>query len=108
MSRTSKGYQFTISGSSVTAVYEVKNGRTELERMERDETWTFDGSRVIKTEMDDGRLETTVYTDSDGDGLWSEIAEGEARDAFVTAEGRIDLVGLLDAGLLQPADLLVA
>lgn len=71
MSRTSnKGYQFTISGSTVTAVYEIENGRSELERMERDETWTFDGSRVIKTELDDGRLETTVYTDSDGDGLF--------------------------------------
>lgn len=70
MSSSSKAYQFTISGNAVTAVYKVEGGRVKLEHMDSDETWTFDGSNVVKTEMSDGRLETTTYADVDGDGLF--------------------------------------
>lgn len=70
MSSSSKGYQFTISGDSMTAIYEVERGHVKLERMDNDETWTFDGANVIQTEMDHGRLETTTYSDVNGDGLF--------------------------------------
>lgn len=70
MSNSFKGYQFTLSGSSVLAVYEVERGRVKFEGMDRDETWSFDGTNVIKTERYEGRLETTTYTDIDGDGLF--------------------------------------
>lgn len=70
MSSSSKGYQFTISGDSVTAIYEVERGRVKLERMDGKATWTFDGTNVIQTENDDGRLETTTYSDVNGDGLF--------------------------------------
>ena len=70
MSDSSKGYQFTLSGNTVTAVYEVEHGRVKFERMDSDETWSFDGTNVIKTEWDDGRLETTTYSDANGDGLF--------------------------------------
>lgn len=66
----SKGYQFTIHNGTVSAVYEIKNGRTKQEKMDRDETWSVNGKDVIKTEFDDGRLETTVYTDTNGDGIY--------------------------------------
>lgn len=75
MSREQEAYRFTTSGSTVTAVYEVENGRTKQERMERDETWSFDGKLVTKTEMDDGRLETTTYADPDGDGLFVKVGK---------------------------------
>jgi len=70
MSDSSKGYQFTLSGNTVTAVYEVERGRVKFERMDSDETWSFDGTNVIKTEWDDGRQETTTYSDANGDGLF--------------------------------------
>ncbi len=75
MSKGQETYRFTTSGSTVTAVYEVENGRTKQERMERDETWSFDGKLVTKTEMDDGRLETTTYADPDGDGLFVKVGK---------------------------------
>lgn len=70
MSDSFKGYQFTLSGNTVAAVYEVERGRVKFERMDSDETWIFDGAHVIKTEWDDGRLKTTTYSDANGDGLF--------------------------------------
>lgn len=72
---SSKGYKFSIVNSAVTAVYEVKNNRSKLEKMDGNETWTVDGTNVIKTELDHGRLETTVFSDADGDGVYLKISK---------------------------------
>lgn len=143
-----EGYQFDIDVNGVvTAVYEVEHGRVEAERMDWNETWAFDGLDVIQTETKFGKVETTVYTDAnqdgvfqkgfelevggdnlilktktqwngeidfsvfrddDNDGLWTEIADGETLDAYVSMDGEVDLVGIVDAGLLQAADVLIA
>lgn len=71
----SKAYQFNIVNGVVVAVSEVKNGRTKLERMERDESWSVQDGNVIKTEMEHGRLETTTYSDVDGDGLFVKVSK---------------------------------
>ncbi|MDZ4373983.1 MAG: hypothetical protein U1C74_21520 [Phenylobacterium sp.] len=66
-------YVFTFDAAGrVSGVFEVeRNGRLEREDIDRDESYVlFDGS-VIKTEWDDGRLEMTVYSDMDGDGVWT-------------------------------------
>jgi len=63
-------YKFTIENGEVVAVYESSRRGYKLERMDRDETWSTDGTTVTKTEVDDGRLEVTVYTDVDGDGIF--------------------------------------
>lgn len=75
MSKSSKGYQFIINGNTVTAVHEVERGRVKFEPIDSDEAWTFDGTHVIKTEMDDGRLERTTYSDVDEDGLFSKTSK---------------------------------
>lgn len=75
MRNSSEGYKFMFNGNTVTAVYEVENGRMELERIDRDETWSFDGTYVTKTEWDDGRLETTTYVDVNSDGLFFKTAK---------------------------------
>ena len=68
-----KGYQFTVLNGAVTAVYEIKNGRAEFEKMDRDETWSVDGSNIVKTETEHGRIETTIYTDINGDGIFAKM-----------------------------------
>lgn len=78
MSNSTKSYQFSIAGNAVTAVYEIERGRVKLERMDSDESWTFDGTNVIKTEFDKGRLETTVYSDIDGDGFFTKAGKSYA------------------------------
>lgn len=76
MSKNSaKAYQFTIQNNVVVGVSEVKNGRVKFEKMDSDEQWSFDAitKQVTKTENEHGRLQTTVYTDTDGDGLFSQL-----------------------------------
>lgn len=80
-----KGYQFNIVNGAITAVYEVKNGRVKLEKMERDEAWSVSGSSIVKTESEHGRTKTTVYSDPDGDGIYAKVAKSTSNDAvFVT------------------------
>lgn len=72
----SKGYKFTIdSNGTVTAVYEIEKGRTKLKKMDADETWSFDGAVVTKTEVDDDETEITTYSDTDGDGIFTKVGE---------------------------------
>ncbi len=76
MSKNStKAYQFTIQNNEVVGVFELKNGRVKAEKMEADEQWSFDTltNQVTKIESEHGRLETTVYADTDGDGLFSKM-----------------------------------
>lgn len=70
-----KGYQFTVINGAVTAVYEVKNGRVKFEKMDRDETWSVDGANIVKSEIEHGRIETTTYTDINGDGIFAKMSK---------------------------------
>lgn len=66
-------YVFTFDAAGrVTGVFEVeRDGRLEREDIDRDESYVLIGGNVVKTEWDDGRLEVTVYSDLDGDGVWT-------------------------------------
>ena len=70
-----KGYQFTVLNGAVTAVYDIKNGRAKFEKMDRDETWTVDGANIVKTESEHGRIETTLYSDINGDGIFAKMSK---------------------------------
>lgn len=72
MSNENKQYQFQIVNGQVSAVFEIEGNKREFERMERDESWTVssDGRTVTKSEMDDGRVEVSTFTDTDGDGYF--------------------------------------
>lgn len=72
---SNKGYQFNIVNGTVSAVYEIKNGRSKLKGMDRDETWSVDGGNIIKTEVEHGRIETTVYSDMNGDGIFTKLSK---------------------------------
>ena len=66
-------FHFDAAGQ-VAAVYEVeRNGRLTQEDIDRDETWALVNGFVVKTELDDGRIEQTTYADLDGDGVWQSI-----------------------------------
>lgn len=68
-------FQFDALGQ-VTAVFEVgKNGRLEREDIDRDESYAVLDGFVIKTEIDNGRIELTYYADPEADGVWSEVAQ---------------------------------
>lgn len=57
---------------------------------------------IVSSELErSGSWEFSVYGDVDGDGIWQEILEGHATADYANQNG-IDLVGLVDAGLLNP------
>lgn len=206
MSLSTKSYRFDLQQGQVTGVYEVTRGRLHKEKMDAGDQWQVDGQEVTRTHFSRGEVETTVYADNDGDGLftksfelevlasgsrarqedhrfsladgtlatgssltdadllasmqelsrrgwkserldiddamdavtvdgevyivhaetqrggglefsiyrdgdgdglWTEIAEGETTGAYVTADGQVDLVGIAQAGLLAPADFII-
>lgn len=80
---SNKGYKFNISNGAVTAVYEIKNGRTKFEKMDGNEIWSVDGSNVVKTEYEHGRAETTIYSDIDGDGIFTKMSKSYSNDGLL-------------------------
>lgn len=72
-------YVFTFGQDGVvTSVAEVeRSGRLDYETIDRDESYRLIDGLVVKTELDDGQSEWTVYADRDGDGRWIELAEGK-------------------------------
>lgn len=71
---SNKAYKFQIVNGAVTAVYKIENGRIQSDGMDRDESWSLNGGNVIKTEWDDGRMETTAYSDVNGDGIFFAVS----------------------------------
>ena len=94
-----KGYQFKVLNGAVAAVYEIKNGSAKFEKMDRDETWSLDGANFVKTETEHGRVETTVYADIHGDGIFSKISKSYLTSTAVTGNSSSSISGFdNDAG----------
>lgn len=88
---TAKGYQFSIANGVVTKVFEVKNGYAKLEKMESNESWSVSGTSIIKTENEHGRTEITVYSDADGDGIFTKVSEKSSAGPLLTVDSSADL-----------------
>ena len=66
-------YRFLLVDGKVTQLEEFEKGRWQRETIKSNESWTFDGSRLIEREVK--RLGTTVtsYGDADKDGIFTKI-----------------------------------
>ncbi|MCO8163347.1 DUF4214 domain-containing protein [Pseudomonas sp. 21LCFQ010] len=71
--------RFDIVSGQIQRVYEFDDGRWELENIDRDETYSVSGTDVLHVERDDGWIETTVYRDLDGSGIYQEISVSHSR-----------------------------
>ena len=71
---SSKGYQFTIKNGLVTQVFEIKNGRVKEKGIDFDESWSVQGSDIVKIEFEHGIVDTTIYADADGDGIYAKTS----------------------------------
>ncbi len=83
-------FGFGPDGAVISVAEVERNGRLDYEKIERDESWRLEAGLVVKTELDDGQSEWTVYGDADGDGRWMELAEGHGPldlSLFATAPG---------------------
>ena len=106
-----ENYKFDIESGLVTTAYELGKRGWKIDRIEDEESYsvvTTDADTfVLKTEDDHDGVEFEVYVDRDGDGLWSKIADGNTTSTFLDGTGSVDLVGIIDAGLLAPADVVL-
>lgn len=75
----------TAADGTITGIQEWDEGRWQTDRLDHNETYRFQDGLVIKTEMEKGRADWSAYADSNGDGVWTELAEGGST---------LDLVGI--------------
>lgn len=88
----SKQYQFTIVNGALTAIYELDDGVWKLKSPDADETWSVSGSQVTKaeTKTEGGKtvVETSIYADQNGDGIFLRIAETQTIDGALVPDDR--------------------
>ena len=68
-------HRFDLVNGQVTNLQEFDDGRWRSERIDYNETWTFDGTSLIKTERERYGSEISTFTDPDGDGVFTKISE---------------------------------
>lgn len=73
--------RFDIQGGQIIAVYEYEEGQWELDSIDSDERYTLSGADVLYQERDDNGLETYLYTDPDGDGIFTAIDDDDSESS---------------------------
>ena len=94
------------AGEQIVAKYEMGRRGWKVDRLDSDESLAVqvfnNEAFIIETEVEGpGKVEFKIFSDLDGDQVWTEIVEGE-----VYSSTGIDLVGLVNAGVIDPAMLL--
>ena len=68
-------HRFDLVNGQVTNLQEFDDGRWTSERIDANETWSFDGTNLIKTEREGYGSEISTFSDPDGDGIFTKISE---------------------------------
>lgn len=86
-----------IKNGKVTKVWSLEDGEWERESVEGNEAWSYKNNKLIKTELEDGRIEREIYTDQDKDGVFTLSAKkhtdsnsDDASDADDSVDGTDD------------------
>lgn len=103
-------FTFNADGTIATDTLVLANGWLKADTIESSEKYvktTFKGEAVVvKTVADSNGYHFEVFRDDNGDGVWTEIAEGHTAGTWVDAStGTVQLVGLQT--LLSAADAIV-
>ncbi len=69
------GYRFSLVNGQVRNLQEYDDGRWKNERIDRNESWIFDGTNLIQRESKRYGTEVTVYSDPDRDGVFAKVSE---------------------------------
>ena len=95
------------AGEQIVAKYELGRRGWEFDRLDSDESLSVqvynNEAFIVETEYErSGTVEFKIFSDLDGDKVWTEVVEGEVYSSSTS----IDLVGLVNAGVIDPAMLL--
>ena len=93
------------SGETLINKFELGRRGWKLDELDFDESLGVqvygNEAFIVETEMERGSIEFKVYSDLDGDRIWTEVIEGELYSAN-SATNSIDLVGLVESGVVDP------
>jgi len=93
------------AGETLINKFELGRRGWKLDRLDVDESLSVqvygNEAFIIETELEHGSVEFKIYSDLDGDQIWTEVVEGEVYSAN-TASTNVDLVGLVDSGVVNP------
>ena len=73
-----KGYKFRLDDDGdVIGLRKVKGDRVKRERIEDGESWSFnsESGELIRTELNRSGIETKIFTDLDGDKIFTRASE---------------------------------
>ena len=95
------------AGEQIIAKYELGRRGWKFDRLDSDESLAVqvlnNEAFIIETEYErPGKVEFKIFSDLDGDQVWTEVVEGEVYSSSTS----IDLVGLVNAGVIDPTMLL--
>lgn len=79
VSSSAERYKFDVSNGLVTAVYEFIGTQWTVRSISAETTYTVQGTDIVKTETEHGFTETTIYTDTDSNGLFVKASKTYAR-----------------------------
>lgn len=106
-----ENYKFDLAGGEVTKAYELGRCSWRVDRIDTNETYEVirfgKDTFVVRAETGTQGMSFDFYIDRDADGRWARIAEGQIHSDFLHAGEPVDFVGMLDAGLLNPAAVVV-
>ena len=86
------GYRFSLSNGKVTNLQEFDDGRWRTERIDSSESWSFDGTNLIKTETGSHGTAISSFGDLDGDGVFTR--NNASTNPFNGGLGTSDISGL--------------
>jgi len=95
------------AGEQIVAKYELGRRGWKFDRLDSDESLAVqvfnNEAFIVETEYERlGKVEFKIFSDLDGDQVWTEVVEGEVYSSSTA----IDLVGLVNSGVIDPAMLL--
>lgn len=83
--------KFTFADGAVTNLLEYDHGTWKSEHISANESYTYDGKNLIKTETERGRTEVTTYGDLSGNGIFTKVSsaylQGVPGSGASTTEG---------------------
>ncbi|MFZ4805015.1 MAG: hypothetical protein ACOYLI_10210 [Synechococcus lacustris] len=77
--------KFTLLDGQVNSIQEYEHGQWRTERISAKETYSFDGTNLIKTETEKGRTKTITYADINGDGNYIKISSSYGQAVAISA-----------------------
>ena len=80
-SNSLKQFRFDVVDGRVIAFFEIENGIIHQESIESQDSFEISGNQITHREVKSNGIETTIYIDENGDGLYALFSESRTDDS---------------------------